>query len=114
MSEGPIAGALMRSLGYRARVKYVGSKLYYFSDKGLGNPRSRVQAGISSWFADYPGASSFIEFFSCKGFAHFCDPRIEALIQRARTLPRPLTHTPRTSSGHESITPWWTELPLSH
>jgi len=86
-SEGPIAAALMRSLGYRARVKYVSNKLYYYSDKGLGNPRSRVQAGVSSWFADYPGASSFIEFFSCKGVAHFCDPRIEALIRRARTLP---------------------------
>lgn len=86
-SEGPIAAALMRSLGYRARVNYISSNLYYFSDKGLGNPRSRVQAGVSSWFADYPGASSFIDFFSCKGFAHFCDPRIEALIQRARTLP---------------------------
>jgi peptide/nickel transport system substrate-binding protein len=86
-SEGPIAAALMRSLGYRARVKYVSSNLYYFSHKGLGNRRSRVQAGVSSWFADYPRASSFIEFFSCKGYAHFCDPRIEALIRRARTLP---------------------------
>jgi peptide/nickel transport system substrate-binding protein len=86
-SEGPIAAALMRSLGYREDVKYVSSNLYYSSDKGLGNPRSRVQAGVSSWFADYPGASSFIEFFSCKGFAHFCDPRIEALIQHALALP---------------------------
>ena len=86
-SEGPVAAALMRSLGYRARVKYVSNNLYYNSDKGLGNPRSRVQAGVSSWFADYPGASSFIEFFSCKGYVHFCDPRIEALIQGALTLP---------------------------
>jgi DNA-binding SARP family transcriptional activator/ABC-type transport system substrate-binding protein len=86
-SEGPIAAALMRSLGYRTRVKYVSIHHYYYSDKGLGNPRSRVQAGVSSWFADYPAASSFIDFFSCKGFAHFCDPRIETLIRRARTLP---------------------------
>jgi YVTN family beta-propeller protein len=86
-SEGPIAAALMRSLDYRVRVEYVSNHLYYFSDKGLGNPRSRVQAGVSSWFADYPGASSFIEFFSCKGYVHFCDPRIEAFIRRARTLP---------------------------
>ena len=85
-SEGPIAAALMRSLGYRTRVKYVSDKLYYFSH-WLGNPRSRVQAGVSSWFADYPGASSFIETFSCTGFAHFCDRRVESLIQRALRLP---------------------------
>ena len=88
-SEGPVVRALMRSIGYRVRVEYVSNHLYYYSDKGLGNPRSRIQAGVSSWFADYPGASSFIEFFSCKGDPHvyFCDPRIGALIQRARTLP---------------------------
>jgi YVTN family beta-propeller protein len=86
-SEGPVAAQLMRSLGYRVDLKNVSANLYYFSDKGLGNPRSRVQAGVSSWFADYPGASSFMEFFSCRGFAHFCDPRIEALMRRARTLP---------------------------
>ena len=62
-----------------ARASSTSASPLYYSDKGLGNPRSRVQAGVSSWFADYPGASSFIEFFSCKGFAHFCDPRIEAL-----------------------------------
>jgi YVTN family beta-propeller protein len=85
-SEGPIALALMRSLGYRTRLKRVDSFVFCCSARGLGNPRSRVQAGVSSWFADYPAAPSFIEFFSCTGFAHFCDRRIEADIRRALTL----------------------------
>jgi YVTN family beta-propeller protein len=86
-SEGPIARALMRSLGYRTRLKRVNPFVFCCSARGLGNPRSRVQAGVGSWFADYPGASSFIEFFSCTGFAHFCDGRVESLIQRALRLP---------------------------
>jgi DNA-binding SARP family transcriptional activator/ABC-type transport system substrate-binding protein/DNA-binding beta-propeller fold protein YncE len=86
-SEGPVAAALMRSIGYRARVTNVSCDLYYYSARGLGNRRSRVQAGVSSWFADYPGASSFMEIFSCAGFAHFCDPHIKARIRRALTLP---------------------------
>jgi YVTN family beta-propeller protein len=73
-SEGPIALALMRSLGYRTRLKRVDSFVFCCSARGLGNPRSRVQAGVSSWFADYPAAPSF------------CDRRIEADIRRALTL----------------------------
>jgi peptide/nickel transport system substrate-binding protein len=87
VSEGPVARALMHSLGYRTRLRRVDPYLYYDSPRGLGNPRSRVQAGVSSWFADYPAASSFIEVFSCSGFGHFCDHRIEADIRRALTLP---------------------------
>jgi YVTN family beta-propeller protein len=86
-SEGPVVGALMRSLGYRTRVKNVSSALYYYSRRGLGNPSSHVQAGVSSWFADYYGASSFMDYFSCTGFAHVCDPRIESLTRHAPTLP---------------------------
>jgi hypothetical protein len=38
--------------------------LYYDSKKGFfGSRRSRVQAGVGSWFADYPAASSFMTFF---------------------------------------------------
>jgi DNA-binding SARP family transcriptional activator/ABC-type transport system substrate-binding protein/DNA-binding beta-propeller fold protein YncE len=82
-SEGPVAAALIRSLGYRTRLRNVSCDRYYFSAQGLGNPRSHVQAGVSSWFADYPAASSYMDFFSCDGFVHFCDRSIEARIRRA-------------------------------
>jgi YVTN family beta-propeller protein len=86
-SEGRVAWALMQSLGYRTRLKRVDTMLFCCSARGMGNPRSRIQAGVGSWFADYPAASSFIKFFSCSGFIHFCDGRIEADISRALTLP---------------------------
>jgi DNA-binding SARP family transcriptional activator/ABC-type transport system substrate-binding protein/DNA-binding beta-propeller fold protein YncE len=82
-SEGPVAAALIRSLGYRTRLRNVSCDRYYFSAQGLGNPRSHVQAGVSSWFADYPAASSYMDFFSCDGFVHFCDRSIEARIRQA-------------------------------
>jgi peptide/nickel transport system substrate-binding protein len=50
-------------------------------------PGSRVQAGVSSWFADYPAAPTFIDFFSCSSWVHFCDGRIEAEVRKADTLP---------------------------
>jgi peptide/nickel transport system substrate-binding protein len=90
-SEGPIAAALMRSLGYRTRLKHVGLKLYYFSNRGPGNPRSQMQAGLNSWYADYPAPSNYITtLFSCAStgnYSHFCDHEIEARIRRALTVP---------------------------
>jgi DNA-binding SARP family transcriptional activator/ABC-type transport system substrate-binding protein len=82
-SVGPVVAALMRSLGYRTRLRNVSCYLYYDSAKGLGNPQSRVQAGPSSWFADYPAASSYMDLFRCTGFVHVCDRRIESRIRRA-------------------------------
>jgi peptide/nickel transport system substrate-binding protein len=85
-SEGPVAAALMRSLGYRTRVQNVSCRLYYVSKKGfLRSRRSRAQAGVSSWFADYPAASSFMIFFC--GVPGLCDRRITTDVRRALTLP---------------------------
>jgi DNA-binding SARP family transcriptional activator/ABC-type transport system substrate-binding protein/streptogramin lyase len=86
-SLGPVAAGLMRSLGYRTRVENVSADLYYGSSKGPTQPGSRVQAGVSSWFADYPAAPSFIDAFSCTSWVHFCDGRIETEIRKANTLP---------------------------
>jgi YVTN family beta-propeller protein len=89
-SEGPVAAALMRSLGYRTRLKRVSIPDYYYSGNGPANPRSRVQAGVNAWFADYPAASNFIDtLFSCNrsaNYSQFCDRRIEARIRRALAL----------------------------
>lgn len=87
-SMAPVATRLMRSLGYRTRLKNVSAELYYVSSKGPTWPGSRVQAGVSSWFPDYPAAPNFIaDFFSCRSWVHFCNERIEKEIQGARTLP---------------------------
>jgi ABC-type transport system substrate-binding protein len=86
-SEGPIVAGLMRSLGYRTHLKKVDRGGWVSSPERPTHPGSRVQAVVTSWFADYTAASSFIDFFSCTGPVHFCDRRIEGDIRRARTLP---------------------------
>jgi peptide/nickel transport system substrate-binding protein len=92
-AEGPFAAALLRSLGYPTRLKQVSAGVYYDPAKGPGNPRRRVQAGPFTWQPDYPAASNFINILlSCaaaaKGdnYSHFCDPQIDARIQRALAL----------------------------
>jgi len=88
--EASFAASFLRSLGYRARTRRVSNEVYYNPAKGPLNPRSRVQAGLFSWFADYPAASNYLgTFFSChapSNWSKFCDRRIEAQIQRAFKL----------------------------
>lgn len=86
--EGPLVAKLLRSLGYRPRLKRVSDVAYL--DLRPGDVRHRAQAGLMSWFADWPAASNFIDtFFSCHSSANwseFCDRRIDARIQRAIAL----------------------------
>jgi peptide/nickel transport system substrate-binding protein len=88
--EAAFAATLLRSLGYRARTKRVSDKVYYNPAKGPLNPRRHAQAGLFSWFADYPAASNYFgTFFSCRApsnWSEFCDRGIEAEIQRALKL----------------------------
>jgi peptide/nickel transport system substrate-binding protein len=88
--EASFAATLLRSVGYRARVKRVSDDVYYNPAKGPLNPRRRAQAGLFSWFADYPAASNYFgTFFSCRApsnWSEFCDRAIGAEIQRALKL----------------------------
>jgi YVTN family beta-propeller protein len=88
--EASFAAALLRSVGYRARIKRVRGDAYYNSVTGPLNPRLRAQSGLFSWFADYPAASNYFgTFFSCRSpsnWSEFCDRGIEAEIQRALRL----------------------------
>jgi len=87
--ESPFAVALLRSLGYHARVKKVKYDTYYNPETGPSNPRLRVQTGLFSWIADYPSASNYlVTFFSCENpnYSQFCDRRVEAQIRRALVL----------------------------
>jgi peptide/nickel transport system substrate-binding protein len=77
-------------MGYRARIKRVSNDVYYNPAKGPLNPRRRAQAGLFSWFGDYPAASNYFgTFLSCRApsnWSKFCDRGIEAEIQRALKL----------------------------
>jgi peptide/nickel transport system substrate-binding protein len=88
--EAPFAASIFRSLGYRTHIKRVSNLVYYDPAKGPLNPRLGAQAGLFSWFADYPAASNYIvTFFACHTFlnwSEFCDRRIEAQIRRAHSL----------------------------
>jgi peptide/nickel transport system substrate-binding protein len=87
--EGPFAAKLLRSLGYRALFRNVSPEAFYGPPPFAGPPDS-VQAGLTSWFADFPSASNYIGLlFSCKvplNYSGFCDRTVEERIRRAREL----------------------------
>jgi YVTN family beta-propeller protein len=79
----PVVSAL-RALGYRARAKVADYQTWDYD---------KMQAGVHSWFADYPAASDFAPLFSCRAVgvaaenpAKFCDPAVERMIARALDL----------------------------
>jgi peptide/nickel transport system substrate-binding protein len=89
--------SVLRSLGYRARLKVVpsGNPNSYLSV--LSDSRRKVQAGITGWFADYLSPSNFFpQLLTCASYhprsadnenvAGFCDPRIDDEIARSRSL----------------------------
>jgi YVTN family beta-propeller protein len=85
--EGPFAASLFHSLGYRVRLRRVGFMFYSQLASGRIHP-APVEAGLFTWYADYPAASNYIaQLFSC-GFnlSNFCDRGIDAQIGRALEL----------------------------
>jgi peptide/nickel transport system substrate-binding protein len=86
--EGSFAAALLLKLGYRASVRRVSNDVYYDPQKGPLDPRHRVQAGLFTWFADYPAASNYLaNFFACRpNFSQFCNRGIDGRIRRALAL----------------------------
>ncbi len=87
--EATFAVSLMRSLGYKTHAKLLADNGYYGASGPL-NPRLRAQAGLFSWFADYPAPSDYIDFFfschSAANWSRFCSRGIDAQIGRALTL----------------------------
>jgi peptide/nickel transport system substrate-binding protein len=84
----PIIADALRSLGYRTRVRKVSMEEYFSS---VSDASKRVQIGPTSWVADYPSASNFLDSFSCRGlraafsgnYSQYCDRRVDALMERA-------------------------------
>jgi YVTN family beta-propeller protein len=86
--EGPFAASLLRSLGYRVHLKHVGVRFYPDLATGRIHP-SPAEAGLFTWFADYPAASNYIAtLFSCDSFnlSRFCNHRIERQIRHTLQL----------------------------
>jgi YVTN family beta-propeller protein len=85
-------GSVLERLGYTVKVKrFLSDPTAYgrFADS-----RNHAQIALTSYFPNYPAASEFIEWFlSCHNFlpdstsspnwAEFCDPQLDAEIQRA-------------------------------
>jgi YVTN family beta-propeller protein len=85
--EGPFAASLFHSLGYRVRLKRVGTSFYPDLASGRVHP-DPAEAGLFTWFADYPAASNYIaKLFSC-GFnlSNFCDRAVDMQIRHALEL----------------------------
>src|SRR5581483_926731 len=79
---------------YRARVRAVPAQSYFSL---VRNSHTKAQIGIDGWVFDYPLPSNFfLPTLSCASFrpaspsntneAEFCDPPIDAQMQRAVRL----------------------------
>ena len=88
---GPYAVKLLRSLGYRVSMKERGTHDYFAA---IGDSRNKAQIGTTEWISDYPAAAGFFSpILTCASFvpdtpfnsnnAQFCDPRIDAQIEKA-------------------------------
>jgi peptide/nickel transport system substrate-binding protein len=75
---------LLGELGYRGSIRSVSLGRFY-------SPRNEFQMVIDAWGQDYPAASNFIkDRFTCdaslRPSSGFCDPRIDAMIERATQM----------------------------
>jgi YVTN family beta-propeller protein len=89
-AEGTYLVGLLDDLGYRARLHAVPLD-QYFTD--LDHPRTKVQASLGGWGADFPAPSTFFgPLASCHSadepgtlnWAEFCDPSVDALASQAQ------------------------------
>jgi YVTN family beta-propeller protein len=89
---GPYLVRMLKDLGYRTHLRTVSNVRYF---PAVGNPHSKIQAGLSSWGADFPTASDwFLPVLSCRSFyqdptntnnyAEFCDPHADQLASQAQ------------------------------
>jgi YVTN family beta-propeller protein len=92
---GRYTTSLLRDLGFRAKLRVSEDPGKHFDL--VANSRTRAQLFAVGWFADLPAPSNFLDFlFGCDSFvpndrfnsnyAELCDPRIDALIDRAYEL----------------------------
>jgi YVTN family beta-propeller protein len=84
--------ALLHRLGYQAALRVIPDNADYFQQ--IYDSRTRAQAGMFAWLADYPAPSNFLDnLLSCAAFkpaspnslnaAEFCSPAIDARMRAA-------------------------------
>jgi ABC-type transport system substrate-binding protein len=116
---GPYLVRLLKDLGYRAHLRTVSSARYF---PAVTNVHSKIQAGLSSWGADFPTASDFfLPLLSCRSFyqdpahtdnyAEFCDRHADQLASQAQAaqLTDPATARSRWAQVDRTVTdqaPW--------
>ena len=82
---------LLNKLGYKATPQFLSNDIQYAY---VQNSKNKVQFAYSSWFADYPAASDFLNILlGCDSFhpnsnsspniAQFCDKGIQAQMDKA-------------------------------
>lgn len=120
-ATGPIARYLvsvLRELGYRGRLRPETNVERYF--RLVADPRTRVQAGISLWVADYLASSNVIvALFSCgergiTNFSQLCDQRLESLIDRAVEAREPGEASARWDAVERRLGELAPTVPLFH
>jgi YVTN family beta-propeller protein len=87
--------SLLNNLGFRARVRLIEDGERYFDL--VSNSRTQAQLFAVGWAPDFTAPSNFLDLlFSCESFvpnsrfnlnyAELCDPKVDALIERAFDL----------------------------
>jgi peptide/nickel transport system substrate-binding protein len=88
---GAYLQSLLTSLGYKTTFKPISANIEYTY---LQNSKNKVQIGLSYWLQDYPAPSDFLNvLYSCASYhpgsdssinmSEFCDPKIDAQMQKA-------------------------------
>ena len=95
LGQARVLVAALRAVGYHAHLALESTPDYFTA---IYTPSTRYQAGPWGYIDDYPAPSDFLRYqLGCHqalNVAHFCDHRIDALIDRAgrargdRPLPR--------------------------
>ncbi|MFT8551584.1 MAG: ABC transporter substrate-binding protein [Acetobacter okinawensis] len=93
MAMGAWVRDMLQSLGYQAALRPLSSSLHLAY---IQNTDNHVQISLTSWSADYPSPSNFVDaLFGCENFhphsdssiniPGFCDPQAQTVMDRAKT-----------------------------
>jgi peptide/nickel transport system substrate-binding protein len=88
---GEYTAKLLQQLGYQTEIRTRGGFGYF---EVIGDSRTKAQIGTFEWISDYPAPSGFfVPVLTCDSFrpndssnvnvSQFCDPEIDALVDRA-------------------------------
>lgn len=98
IDDSPVARSIgtylldvLHDLGFGARLRSLSSNVQFTYIQNTGN---RVQASLTTWYADYPSAANFLGgIFGCSAFrpgsdaspniSGFCDPALDARLRAA-------------------------------